>query len=73
MIGDALRLGGIALPTYRLYRLDGAGRISGAEWIEAIDDAEAKSKARSRPGRFELWERYRLLERGDANDEADQA
>jgi len=56
---------GIRLPTYRLYRLDGAGRISGAEWIEAADDEEARSKSRgqSGSGRYELWERYRLVER----------
>jgi hypothetical protein len=52
------------LPTYRLYRLDGAGRISGAEWIEAADDDEARLKARSQSsGRYELWERYRLVRR----------
>jgi hypothetical protein len=59
------------LPTYRLYRLDGAGRISGAEWIEAGDDDEARSKARSdcSSGRYELWERYRLVERVSGEDQ----
>jgi hypothetical protein len=58
------------LPTYRLYRLDGAGRISGAEWIEAADDGEARSHARSQcsSGRYELWERYRLVERARGDD-----
>jgi hypothetical protein len=53
------------LPTYRLYRLDGAGRISAAEWMEAADDDEARSRARAEPDgrRFELWERNRLVER----------
>lgn len=51
------------LPTYRLYRLDGAGRISAAEWIEAADDEDACAKARQFCGRFELWERNRLVER----------
>jgi hypothetical protein len=53
------------LPSYRLYRLDGAGRISGAEWIEAVNDEDARSKARSQlsSGGYELWERYRLVER----------
>ena len=57
--------GVLRLPTYRLYRLDGAGRISGAEWIEAADDEEARSKSRGQlgSGRYELWERYRLVER----------
>lgn len=50
---------------YRRYRLDGAGRIDGAEWIEASDDEEALLKARAQrgPGRFELWQRSRLVER----------
>ena len=39
--------GVLRLPIYRLYRLDGAGRISGADWIEAADDEDARSKARS--------------------------
>jgi len=53
------------LPSYRLYRLDGAGRISGAEWIEAVNDEDARSKARSQlsSGGYELWERHRLVER----------
>jgi hypothetical protein len=53
------------LPTYRLYRLDGAGRISAAEWVDATDDAEAQSKAREQypSGSFELWQRKRLIER----------
>jgi hypothetical protein len=53
------------LPTYRIYRLDGAGRISGADWIEAADDDDARSKAKAQcgSGDYELWERYRLVER----------
>ena len=56
---------GMRLPSYRLYALDGAGRIAGAEWIEAADDNEARSvaKDRSNSGRYELWERQRLVER----------
>jgi len=59
------------LPTYRLYRLDGAGRISGADWVEAADDADARSKARTDPssGGYELWERYRLVERSTPEKE----
>lgn len=58
-------VGGTDLPTYRLYRLDGAGRISAAEWIEAAsdDDARARARAEHAPGGFELWERNRLVER----------
>lgn len=51
------------MPNYRLYRLDGAGRISNAEWVEATDDEEARSKALGEcpSGRFELWERKRRV------------
>ena len=53
------------MPTYRLYRLDGAGRISTAEWIEAEDDEQARAaaEAQSRPGAYELWEKQRLVRR----------
>lgn len=53
------------MPTYRLYRLDGAGRISGADWIEAADDDAARKQAREQAnsGRYELWERERLVDR----------
>ena len=63
--------GVLRLPSYRLYRLDGAGRISGAEWIEATDDDQARAQARSRPssGGYELWERYRLVERSRPEDQ----
>ena len=30
------------MANYRLYRLDGAGKISSAEWLEAEDDADAE-------------------------------
>ena len=51
--------------TYRLYRLDGAGRINGAEWIDAADDDEARQRARDEcsSGRYELWQRSRLVDR----------
>jgi hypothetical protein len=53
------------LPNYRLYRLDGAGKIMSAEWVEAPDDDGARDEARSRSdsGSFELWEKNRLVER----------
>ena len=53
------------MPAYRLYRLDGAGKFMGADWIEADGDTSAVKEARQmvdgRP--FELWERDRLVER----------
>ena len=57
-LGDPARL-----PTYRLYRLDGAGKIMSADWIEAGGDEDALREARERDGsaRLELWERNRLV------------
>lgn len=55
--------GGSALVNYRLYRLDGAGKIVGADWIEAADDEEASRQARDRTGSgtAELWDQKRLV------------
>jgi len=53
------------LQTYRLSRLDGAGRINGAEWIDAAGDGDACSKASAQcpSGRYELWQKSRLVDR----------
>jgi hypothetical protein len=53
------------VPNYRLYRLDGAGKITNAEWIEALGDERALDEARGRAqaGSFELWEKNRLIQR----------
>jgi hypothetical protein len=53
------------LPSYRLYRLDGAGKIVSAEWVEAPDDEAATQHARDRklPVTCEMWERDRLIAR----------
>jgi hypothetical protein len=53
------------LSNYRLYRLDGAGKITSAEWIEAADDDGALDEARTRSdsSSFELWDKNRLVER----------
>ena len=53
----------------RLYRLDGAGKISSAEWIEAADDEDAERQARdgNSDGMVELWDRNRLVARIDSN------
>lgn len=55
--------GGSALPAYRLYRLDGAGKFMSADWIEADSDAKAIEEVQRRVAgaRFELWDRYRLV------------
>jgi len=52
---------------YRLYRLDGAGRFSAAEWIKAEDDSGALAAARAidRSGPCELWQGNRLIARID--------
>jgi hypothetical protein len=56
--------GGAALAAYRLYTLDGAGRISGAQWIEAADDDQACSRARDQAdGGYEVWRQRRLVQR----------
>jgi len=53
------------LPSYRLYRLDGAGKIVSAEWVEAADDDAAVQHARDRdlPVICEMWDRNRLVAR----------
>ena len=50
---------------YRLYWLDGAGKISTAEWLEANDDACARRQVQDRdePSACEIWERNRLVTR----------
>lgn len=51
------------MPFYRLYRLDGAGKIASADWLEAEADEDALRQARDRMDRtpFELWDRNRLI------------
>jgi hypothetical protein len=53
----------VRVVNYRLYRLDGAGKISNAEWIEAPDDEQASREAHERAdgGLCELWDRDRLV------------
>ncbi|MES2120274.1 MAG: hypothetical protein V4513_06810 [Pseudomonadota bacterium] len=49
--------------SYRLYRLDGAGKITTGEWVEATDDQSAVQAAREScaPGKYELWQRNRFI------------
>jgi hypothetical protein len=59
---------------YRLYCLDGAGRIGFAEWIEAADDEQAVAKARElkkNTAICEVWERHRLVATLNADDLGD--
>ena len=48
---------------YRLYCLDGAGKIGSGEWIEAENDEEAIAFCRAKKlhVRCELWDRARLV------------
>jgi hypothetical protein len=57
------------MPAYRLYHLDGVGRVIGAEWIAADDDKQAVIYVRERKfvAACELWERDRLVERFGLN------
>lgn len=54
--------------TYRIYRLDGLGRIRGAEWLDAIDDRWALEGARAlaESGGCEVWQRDRRIGRVSA-------
>lgn len=59
---------------YRLYRVDGNGGFSSAEWIEAEDDEAALVAASSvgGSGPRELWQGTRLvarIERGGHDDD----
>jgi hypothetical protein len=58
------------VPAYRFYGLDGAGKITTADWIPADDDeaAVAQARERSEGARFELWERSRLVCREPRQD-----
>ena len=51
--------------SYRLYRLDGAGKISAAEWMEAADDADAARQGRlhAADDTCEVWDRNRMIAR----------
>ena len=52
------------MTNYRLYRLDGAGRIGLAEWLEASDDDDALRQANDltkEASKSELWEGRRLI------------
>lgn len=56
------------MPEYRHYRLDGAGSINNAEWIEAADDEDAVRQVRERrlPVPSEIWNGRRFVARIEA-------
>ena len=56
---------------YRLYRLDGDGRIGLAQWIEGTDDEDAVRKAREIDRNAllcEVWRGPRLVAKLEAGD-----
>ena len=55
--------GAANMPDYRLYCLDGVGKITSGEWIEATGDAEAIMIVRTKKLslRCELWHENRLV------------
>ena len=58
---------------YRVYRLDGLGRISGFEWLDALDDRFALEGARAiaEAGGCEVWQLDRKIGRVCATRGAD--
>jgi len=50
---------------YIVYRLDGVGKIRGAEWIEAFSDHDALTRARrlAEDGGCEVWQLERRVGR----------
>ena len=53
------------MPAYRVYCLDGAGKVWAAEWVEAEDDSAALELARrfEEAVRCEVWHGQRLVGR----------
>jgi len=53
------------LASFRLYRLDGAGKIVSAEWLEADGDDHAQQLARDLKAEItvEIWDRNRMIAR----------
>ena len=57
------------MPSYRLYSLDGAGRIMAADWLKADSDeaAIAAARVRSTALHYELWQGQRFVARVDGS------
>lgn len=68
-----MRRGVSVLPNYRLYRLDGAGKITAAEWLSAEDDGHATQLAEKLDSHttVEVWDRNRLIARVRPGTRAD--
>ena len=64
---------GSRMADYRIYRLDGAGRIGLADWIQADTDEAAIAETRKlRPDAniCEIWQKERLVARLDHDGQA---
>jgi hypothetical protein len=61
------------LPSYRLYCFDGAGKITAAEWLQAINDEDAARQANERKlgVAAEVWDRSRFVARIEAAKRTD--
>ncbi len=62
------------MAAYRLYCLDGDGRIGFADWIQAADDQDAIRQAhqlKHRALKCEIWQEQRLVATLDAHALAD--
>ena len=61
------------MSAYRLYHIDGGGRFSAAEWIEAQDDAAAMDAARAlnKSIACELWQGQRFVGRVESGAPGD--
>ena len=58
--------GGESVKTYRVYCFDGASRITSADWIDAVNDADAVQAAKKFDCfRVEVWDHDRLVGRRD--------
>jgi hypothetical protein len=60
------------MTAYRVYCLDGAGKVWSAEWVEAEDDAAAIDAAQrmTQASKCEIWQGQRLVGRVDTNGTA---
>jgi hypothetical protein len=64
MVYRRLTAGAVRMSEYRVYCLDGAGRIDFADRIEAADDEEAVRKAHDmnlHALKCEIWQEQRLV------------
>jgi hypothetical protein len=60
----------MSVSAYRFYRLDGAGKISNAEWVEATDDSDAIRQVRELKLRTasEIWQGNRRITRVESEN-----